>query len=120
MAYRYFTAIGLALFLMLTAGQARAACTSPSAAEGDIVYNEAYHMFQFCAGTTWTSFTEINPGAGGSGCSNPSQPEGFMFYSNDYHVLQFCNGSNWIAVGGSASSSSSCPLGSVWNLLTTA
>jgi hypothetical protein len=38
---------------LLDARAAQAACTSPSGSEGDIIYNNDYHVVQFCDNTSW-------------------------------------------------------------------
>ena len=49
----------------LAAGPARAGtCSNPTGTEHDIVYNQDYHTYQFCNGTTWLSM-----GGGGGGSS---------------------------------------------------
>jgi len=39
--------------LFLAAVPARAACTNPAGSEKDIMYNNDYHTYQFCNGTSW-------------------------------------------------------------------
>src|SRR6478672_8460041 len=101
---RLRSSIALCCIHLLMPHAAIASCSSPAAAEGDIIYNQAYHTYQYCGGANWVSFAELDPAAGGGGCSNPTQPEGYLFYNNDYHTVQFCNGTNWISVGQSGSS----------------
>jgi hypothetical protein len=59
----------LSLLLILTglvAGPVHAACTNPAGNTADIVYNSAYHTYQFCNGTGWLQF------GGGSNCTPAS------------------------------------------------
>lgn len=114
MAHRSLATLVLAIFLTFTAMQARAACSGPSAAEGDVMYSQPYHTYQFCDGTLWKSFADLDPTAGGPGCSSPSGAEGVMIYNGDYHAVQFCNGTNWVAVGqsGGGAGCSSCSVSS--------
>jgi len=44
---------------------AYAACTSPAGNAGALLYNSAYHVYQFCNGTTWNALGPT-PGAGPS------------------------------------------------------
>jgi hypothetical protein len=39
--------------ICLAAGPARAGCTNPTNNEGDLIYNTAYHTYQYCDGTKW-------------------------------------------------------------------
>jgi DNA-binding beta-propeller fold protein YncE len=77
---------------------ARAACSNPAGAEGDHIYNSAFHVLQYCNGTAWQAMGPV-PGAGGAGCANPSGAEGNIRYNFASHVLQYCDGTNWIAMG---------------------
>ena len=59
---------GLSLYLLfalifLAAGPARAACSNPSGAEKDMIYNGDYHTYQFCNGTSWMSMSGGGPGS---------------------------------------------------------
>lgn len=89
---------------------ARAACTSPTGSEGQNIYNNGSHIFQYCNGTNWVSYGAIDPGAGGGGCTSPAGVERQMIYNYDYHVMQYCDGTNWMQVGGYAKAAS-CPDG---------
>jgi hypothetical protein len=111
-AYRYVAAFALALSLSLTAaGPAMAACTGPAAPEGNIMYNQASHVYQYCSGTVWKAFAKPGPSPGGAGCTDPAADEGKLIYSGDYHTLQFCDGTDWIAAGPTGSSlGASCPV----------
>jgi hypothetical protein len=51
--------------IVLAAGPARAACSSPTGNERDFRYNTDYHTYQFCNGTTWISLGVITGGGGG-------------------------------------------------------
>src|SRR4051812_7596126 len=60
----------LALAFLLP-GTAIAACTNPTGAEGQIIYNTDYKLMQFCNGTLWVgmgsgnvSVTESDPQVG--------------------------------------------------------
>lgn len=110
MAYRYFAAVIAALFLAICGGPAYADCSGPTATEGKFVYNQDFHTYQYCDGTSWKSFADIDPAAGGPGCTNPTHAEGVLIYNDDFNVMQFCNGTNWVAVGQASSGvGCSCP-----------
>jgi hypothetical protein len=72
------------------------ACASPAGYTGDLLYNNASHVPQFCNGASWIPAGPV-PGAGGGGCTGGS--EGSFVYNADNHVLQYCDGTNWIAAG---------------------
>lgn len=74
------------------------ACASPAGYSGDLLYNNASHVPQFCNASAWIPMGPV-PGAGGSGCSSPTGSEGTFVYNADNHVTQFCDGTNWVAAG---------------------
>ncbi len=47
----------------LAAGPSHATCTDPAGNEADVFYNQSYHTYQFCNGTSWLAFS------GGSNCT---------------------------------------------------
>jgi hypothetical protein len=53
----------VALLMCLATSPANASCTSPAGNEANVIYNEDYHTYQFCNGTSWIS----EGAAGGSG-----------------------------------------------------
>jgi hypothetical protein len=108
---RCFTRLPLALFLALISAPVMstpvlAACASPAGNEGDSFYSSAFHVMQYCNGTSWTKFGK--PGSGGAGCSNPAGAEGAMIYNNDYHYPQFCDGATWRRAGGGGAAKVVC------------
>jgi len=64
---------------------------------GDMVYNSASHVYQYCNGLQWVAMGPV-PGAGGSGCSSPTGSEGSMIFNSASSVEQYCDGTNWIAL----------------------
>ena len=105
--------ISLSLLLMLACLAANpahgAACSSPAANEADRIYNQAYHTWQFCNGTSWKAFAGnlFQQVSTGSGCTNPHGNEADQVYNATYHTWEFCNGTNWEAFGAYGASSSS-------------
>jgi len=78
-------------------------CSSPTASEGTVLYNNASHVLQYCNGSAWSALGPV-PGAGGSGCSGTGSPaEGSMGVGQTAgsDVLQYCDGTNWVQLGGS-------------------
>lgn len=53
--------------LFLWPFDAHADCTDPDAVEGDIVYNQTFHVLQFCNGTQWM--------AAGGGAPSETDPQ---------------------------------------------
>lgn len=94
---RYLTLL-LALICIGLPGVAKAACTSPSGAAGDIVYNTSEKYFQYCNDTNWVAMN-AKPGSGAGGCTNPTLDEGQMAYNADNRVLQGCAGNIHVAMG---------------------
>lgn len=89
----------LCLTVTLTGGSpsAWAACTSPSKAAGDVVYNASEKTFQYCSDTVWKAMNL--PGSGSGGCTNPARAEGEIIYNTDHRVMQGCAGNVWRAIG---------------------
>jgi hypothetical protein len=108
-----------ALCLLGSAGGVYAAdCTAPNGPEGQIIYNQDWHVPQYCDGTSWVAAGPF-PGAGGPGCTGPDGPEGRVIYNQDHHVLQYCDGTNWEAmgpVGGGGGSAPTSGLVGHWKL----
>lgn len=88
--------------VFLWSAPAFAQCASPTAAEGEIIYNTSYNVHQYCNGSDWIAFGALNPGAGGSGCSVPAGVAGDLMYNSSFHALQYCDGDDWKAVGGTS------------------
>ena len=100
-------AIFLISILVGAALPARAACVSPSEAEGTLLYNADFKVFQYCDGTDWVAMHPFGSGSGG--CTVPDRPEGTLVYNPNYRVMQGCAGNAWRAmgpVGGSATTAS--------------
>jgi hypothetical protein len=68
----------------------------PSGSEGDIMYNSAFHVLQFCDGKNWSAMGPA--GTGGAGCSGPTANEGDLIYNSDYSAMQYCDGAVWRAM----------------------
>jgi hypothetical protein len=49
--------------IFLAAGPARAACSGPTGAESNLTYNNDYHTYQFCNGTSWVTAGQIGAAA---------------------------------------------------------
>lgn len=101
------------LCLTLVVNTAQADCTSPTKAEGVILYNDDENTLQVCAGSTWEALHKGDTGSGG--CVTPTRGEGAVIYNADSNIPQVCSGSTWIALGvidtGAASGGCSSPTG---------
>ena len=64
-----FWLVAAAALLLLMPGTAHAACSTPTANEGAIIYNSTYHVLQFCNGSDW-----VNAGGGG-GSGSETDPQ---------------------------------------------
>jgi hypothetical protein len=93
----YNRALSLADILTLYTSTATA-CGSPVGYTGDLLYNNDWHVPQFCNGAAWMPMGPV-PGAGGAGCTGPTGSEGAMAYNSDKGFLQYCDGATWIAIG---------------------
>ena len=82
---------------LLLATPAQAACTGPAGTAGNVVYNTAGKVFQYCNNTAWVAMNK--PGTGSGGCANPTLSEGGMVFNADGRVLQGCAGSTHRAFG---------------------
>jgi hypothetical protein len=70
----------LIVVCLAVGSSARAACTNPSGQEADKFYNQDYHTWQFCNGTSWIAY-----GPGGcftpqTGAYQPTIPSGSGFF----------------------------------------
>ena len=50
---RFLRVAAFVALVALLPGQALAACTQPTAVEGNVLYNDDYNVVQFCDGTNW-------------------------------------------------------------------
>lgn len=72
-------------------------CDSPSGARGDLFYNTANHVLQYCSRGGWQA---LGPdGDGGAGCTFPDGDAGDVVYNTTHNVLQYCEGDAWIGIG---------------------
>jgi|GEM_PF-5491042 len=86
-------------YSLFTAPPAFAACSNPAGAEGEMLYNDASSVMQYCDNTNWIAMGPV-PGSGGGGCSNPAGTKGHMLYNAASRKMQYCDGSVWRAMGG--------------------
>lgn len=70
----------LALLACLAAPHALANCTSPAGKETDVIYNGAYHTYQFCNGTNWIAMGPGGCFAPQSGAYQPTIPSGSGYF----------------------------------------
>ena len=70
-------------------------CTSPTGVEGDLIYNSAYHLYQFCGGASWIA---MGPNGAGGSCTSPAGNEADIIYNSGFSVMQYCNG-KWVGMG---------------------
>jgi hypothetical protein len=99
---RYFICLFIGTFLLLTffPGYAMAACASPAGAAGDMIYNQANRVLQWCDGTAWYAAGQINPAGPNDGCLGPVGVGGDIIYNQTEHILQYCDGDHWQGVAG--------------------
>ena len=89
-----FLFVLLGLFL---AGPAQAGCSGPGGTAGDMIYNSAQKIMQYCDGTDWIAMNKAGSGSGG--CSSPARPEGTVVYNTDHSVMAVCSGAQWMSMG---------------------
>jgi hypothetical protein len=75
------------------------ACTSPTGKVGDVIYNSAKHVYQYCNGTNWVPMGPLSNNGGGAGCTSPTGNEADKIYNNTSGVLQYCDGTTWRQIG---------------------
>jgi hypothetical protein len=85
------------LAVLMTPLYARAACTSPVAPVGKIIYNSSQKIFQYCANTAWVRMTAA-PGTGSGGCTSPVRAEGAVIYNQTQGMMQGCAGNVWLGL----------------------
>ncbi len=83
-------------FLTLLASQSWAACTSPAAQAGEVIFNTTTKTMQYCNGTNWVNTGKSEPAATQTGCTSPAAVAGTVHYNSTTGVVQFCNGENWM------------------------
>ena len=89
-----FLSSALCLFF---SNPAHAVCASPAGVAGEIIYNSANKVMQYCNDTAWIAMGEQGTGVGG--CTGPVDVDGAMIFNSDKKVLQYCAGSVWVPVG---------------------
>lgn len=86
------------LALMCCALFARPSLACPSGGvEGQVIYNTADKVMQYCDGTNWIGMNL--PGSGSGGCTNPVAEEGAMLFNPEYRVNVVCAGNVFMAMG---------------------
>ena len=75
-----------------------AACSSPAGNAGDLMYNQASHVPQYCDGSLWWQMGNKGVGGGG-GCASPAGSEGDVMYNAASHAMQFCDSALWRQIG---------------------
>lgn len=93
-----FPLLLLTIITFFTPTESNAACASPTANAGEMIYNSTENVMQFCNNTDWVNMGMYNSAAGTAGCVNPLGTESEMFYNTSQNVLQFCNGDSWVNV----------------------
>lgn len=71
----------VAALIFVGSSSAFAACSGPTGAEGDMIYNSSHHMMQFCNGSDWVAMA--GPGSGGGGGSGPTASDGYFVLAAD-------------------------------------
>ena len=70
----------LGLLAYLAAGSAYGGtCSSPAGNEADVVYNSAYHTYQFCNGTNWLPY-QWGEAVFSQAGNNPTIPVGSGYF----------------------------------------
>lgn len=106
--FLFVCVVGAVLF----SGPANAVnCANPVGEEGDIIFNTAYNVPQYCNGTGWIAFSATNIPGGGAGCASPVGTRGDILFNSAQSVVQYCNGTSWVATQGSVSGSLAGPTG---------
>src|SRR5688572_30755963 len=95
---KYFLLFFVVLNLVGFTKPAWADCASPTALEGEMIYNESQKNFQYCADTSWIRATP-DAGSGSGGCSSPTGAEGEIIYNADQAIMQGCGGATWLPMG---------------------
>lgn len=85
---------------LLLPSAAWAQCTSPSGAEGALIFNTEHRVLQWCDGTAWWAAGYIDPAGPNDGCEGPEGTGGEIIFNIDHKLLQYCDGDHWQGVGG--------------------
>jgi hypothetical protein len=92
--------VAVFLISIMTSSVAYAACSSPIGQAGDMIYNQAARVLQWCDGTSWYAAGQINPAGPEDGCLGPVGVGGDIIYNQTEHLLQYCDGDHWQGVSG--------------------
>ncbi len=95
--------IAILLLVSVMAATAYAACTTPSAQAGGIIFSTTTNTVQYCNGTNWINTGPSYPAAAQTGCTSPAGMAGDVIYAAPRGVVQFCNGANWVDTACAAS-----------------
>lgn len=93
--WRSATTVAVLLFPCLAWG----ACNVPNGAPGQIFFNTAYKVLEYCNGTTWINLGNPNVTGALNNCTSPVGVPGQIFFNTAYKVLEYCNGTTWINLG---------------------
>jgi hypothetical protein len=75
-------------------------CSNPTGFAGEIIYNDAERVPQFCNGAEWKAFPKRTGSMTVSTtCSSPAGTEGDLIYNGDQNVMQWCGGGVWHPMG---------------------
>jgi len=94
--FRRLTPLLGILLTCLAAGPVHATCAGPTGNETDIIYNGAYHTYQFCNGTSWMPFGAIGTAA----VPSSGTPSGLSFTNLTGQSLNTLVASNVATVSG--------------------
>jgi hypothetical protein len=95
--YRFAIFLPALLGILFFTQPALAACSSPTGTSGDLLFNSASGVMQFCNGFSWMQAGDKPKG--GPGCTTPSGTAGDVLFNSAYRVMQHCNGQEWSAWG---------------------
>jgi alpha-tubulin suppressor-like RCC1 family protein len=76
-------------------GSAVTACSSPTGAQGDLLFNSASRVLQWCDGAQWNTAGPISPTGPLAGCTSPTGVMGDILFNSASAKHQYCDGDAW-------------------------
>ncbi|MDB5492357.1 MAG: repeat domain protein [Micavibrio sp.] len=76
-------------------GSSGTSCSSPSGTGGDLLFNSAYRVLQWCDGTQWNPAGPISPTGPLAGCVSPAGVAGDLLFNSTAARHQYCDGDTW-------------------------
>lgn len=82
-------------FPQYVVGSSATACSSPTGDAGDLLFNSASRVFQWCDGAQWNPAGPVSPSGPLTGCTSPTGVMGDLVFNSASAKHQYCDGGTW-------------------------